>query len=48
MATQHFIRHNDYADTLKIGHLLLHDKEDLIRKIRSYTLAEYRKLGGRS
>ena len=40
VATQHFIRHNDYADTLAISQLLLHDSADLIHKATGWTLRE--------
>jgi 3-methyladenine DNA glycosylase AlkD len=40
VATQHFIRHNDHADTLAISQLLLHDSEDLIHKATGWTLRE--------
>ena len=40
VATQHFIRHNDYADALDISQLLLHDPEDLIHKATGWTLRE--------
>ena len=40
IATQHFIRHDDFADTLKIGQMLLGDKEDLIHKAVGWMLRE--------
>ena len=39
-ASRHFIRHNDYADTLAISQLLLHDSADLIHKATGWTLRE--------
>jgi 3-methyladenine DNA glycosylase AlkD len=40
VATQHFIRHGDFADTLEISRLLLGDKEDLIQKATGWMLRE--------
>jgi 3-methyladenine DNA glycosylase AlkD len=40
VATQYFIRHNDYADALAVSQLLLHDSEDLIHKATGWTLRE--------
>ena len=40
MATFHFIKKNDFADTLKIAGMLLNDKEDLIHKAVGWMLRE--------
>jgi 3-methyladenine DNA glycosylase AlkD len=40
VATQHFIRLNDFADTLKLAGMLLTDKEDLIHKAVGWMLRE--------
>lgn len=40
MATFHFIRRNDFDDTLRLSDLLLHDKEDLIHKAVGWMLRE--------
>jgi 3-methyladenine DNA glycosylase AlkD len=40
LATFHFIRLNDFADTLKIAVMLLADKEDLIHKAVGWMLRE--------
>ena len=40
VSTQHFIRHNDYRDTLAISQRLFHDKEDLIHKAAGWMLRE--------
>ncbi len=40
MSTFHFIKNNDYADTLKIAQFLLSDPEDLIHKAVGWMLRE--------
>jgi 3-methyladenine DNA glycosylase AlkD len=40
MATFHFIRQRDFADTLKIAEMLLDDEEDLIHKSAGWMLRE--------
>lgn len=40
MATYHFIRNDDFADTLAIAELLLEDKQDLIHKMCGWMLRE--------
>ena len=40
MATFHFIRQNDFTDTLRLATLLLEDKEDLIHKAVGWMLRE--------
>lgn len=44
IATQHFIRHDDFAETLAICETLLSDTEDLIHKATGWMLRE---VGGR-
>lgn len=44
IATQHFIRHDDFDDTLSISEMLLSDEEDLIHKATGWMLRE---VGGR-
>lgn len=39
-STFHFIKHNEFADTLKIAEILLGDKEDLIQKAVGWMLRE--------
>jgi 3-methyladenine DNA glycosylase AlkD len=45
MSTFHFIKHNEFTDTLNISQTLLNDKEDLIRKAVGWMLRE---IGNRS
>ncbi len=40
MSTFHFIKHNEFTDSLKISEILLHDKEDLIHKAVGWMLRE--------
>ncbi len=40
IATLHFIRHNEFAETLKIAEMLLGDQEDLIHKAAGWMLRE--------
>lgn len=40
VATHHFIRRDDYADTFKVARLLLGDGEDLIHKATGWMLRE--------
>ena len=40
VATQHFIRNDDFAFTLKIAKMLLEDQEDLIHKATGWMLRE--------
>jgi 3-methyladenine DNA glycosylase AlkD len=40
IATHHFIRHHDFADTMKIAALLLGDREDLMHKATGWMLRE--------
>jgi 3-methyladenine DNA glycosylase AlkD len=40
IATFHFIRHNEFAETLEIARMLLDDREDLIHKATGWMLRE--------
>lgn len=48
LATFHFIRNDDFADTLAIAEVLLHDPEDLIHKAVGWMLREVGKRDRRS
>jgi 3-methyladenine DNA glycosylase AlkD len=40
VATQHFFRNDDFADTLKVAEMLMDDDEDLIHKATGWMLRE--------
>jgi 3-methyladenine DNA glycosylase AlkD len=40
MSTFHFIKHNEFDDTLRISEILLNDREDLIHKAAGWMLRE--------
>lgn len=40
ISTLHFIKNDDFSDTLKLSQILLHDKEDLIHKAVGWMLRE--------
>jgi 3-methyladenine DNA glycosylase AlkD len=40
VSTQHFIRHDDFGDTLELAKLLLDDPEDLLHKATGWMLRE--------
>ncbi len=48
LATYHFIRHDDFGDTLQIAEQLLADKEDLIQKAVGWMLREVGKRDGKA
>ena len=43
MSTSHFIKQNEFVDSLKISEALLRDGEDLIHKVVGWMLREIRK-----
>jgi 3-methyladenine DNA glycosylase AlkD len=40
LSTFHFIKHNNYSETLKISKILLTDEQDLIHKVVGWMLRE--------
>ena len=40
MSTFHFIKYNEFVDSLRISKILLHDKENLIHKAVGWMLRE--------
>lgn len=40
ISTLHFIKHDDFSDTLKLSKILLHDEEDLMQKAVGWMLRE--------
>ena len=40
MSTFHFVKREDFSDTLAVAELLLHDQEDLIQKAVGWMLRE--------
>ena len=44
MSTFHFIKYNEFVDSLRISKILLHDEEDLIHKAVGWMLREIGKL----
>jgi 3-methyladenine DNA glycosylase AlkD len=48
MSTFHFIKHNDFTETLRIAETLLGDKEDLIHKAVGWMLREVGKRNAQS
>jgi len=40
MATFHFVKHHEFSETLKISHMLLFDRRDLIHKATGWMLRE--------